>query len=93
MKKLNAHCLVMFVVGVIFMIYGWTQSMEFGADSSVYNQVLLRRTVKEYVFKFSGGILIYLSYVLDLLVNKFRQENDMLAEKIAELKEKLKRES
>jgi len=35
----------------------------------------------------AGGI--YLSYVLDLLVNKFRQENDMLAEKIAELKEKL----
>ncbi len=49
------------------MIYGWTQSWGFGAPSSEYETVLMKRTVRTYVFSISGFILLILGISIELV--------------------------
>lgn len=89
-NKIKKYPIIMLAMGVIFVIYGWTQSMDVMVRSSIAREVFVRRTVKCYVFIVSGGLLIFLSYILDILVQTVIKENEKLTDKIAELEDRMK---
>lgn len=73
MKNLKIWSVVLLVMGVIAIIYGWTQTWGFGAHTSVFEQVLLERTIRTYVFITSGIILIIISFIVDKLVKALKE--------------------
>ena len=73
MKGLRLLELSCFLLGIIAIIYGWMQSWDFGARSHVYEEVLIERTVKTYVFMGGGFILIIISSVVSLVKKVLEQ--------------------
>lgn len=52
------------VFGIIFIIYGWTQSWDFSAHTTEFETMLLIRTVRTYVFIIGGLVLLVVSISL-----------------------------
>lgn len=82
MKGLKWICALTSIFGMIFIIFGWTQSWDFGAHSSEFETVLLLRTVRTYVFIIGGVIMLTIGISLQLvkkylegLENKFYELN------------------
>lgn len=82
MKGLKWICALTSIFGMIFIIFGWTQSWDFGAHSSEFETELLIRTVRTYVFIIGGVIMLTIGISLQLvkkylegLENKFYELN------------------
>jgi hypothetical protein len=62
---------ILFILGLISLIYSWIQSFPVSGRSDEYASLLLIRTVKHYVFLTSGIILFILSYIIEFIEKKF----------------------
>lgn len=67
MKGLKWTSALTSIIGIIFIIYGWTQSGDFGASSSEFETILLKRTIRSYVFTIGGLIFITIGISLQLV--------------------------
>jgi len=76
LRYLEVSC---FLLGIIAIIYGWTQSWDFGASTEVYEEILMKRTAKTYVFMGGGFILIIISSVVSQVKRVLEQ---LLKEKL-----------
>ncbi|WP_170006441.1 hypothetical protein [Bacillus fonticola] len=72
MGKLEVVSLSMFIIGILFLIFGWTQSWSFGADSSEFDEIFIARTVKTYVFIINGIILMLLGLIFEVIDRHFK---------------------
>lgn len=84
MKGLKWICALTSIFGIIFIIFGWTQSWDFGAHSSEFETVLLLRTVRTYVFIIGGVIMLTIGISLHF-VKEYLQRLEI---KLYELKQK-----
>lgn len=89
MKKIKSASLIMFLLGIAFCIYGWLQLSEFGADSSVYEYLYMKRIARQYVFLISGGIMIFIGWMIDKFADKVDEETNLLNDRIQELERKI----
>lgn len=89
MKKIKSASLIMFLLGITFCIYGWLQLSEFGADSSVYEYLYMKRIAKQYVFLICGGIMIFIGWIIDSFAEKVDEETSLLNDKILELEKRI----
>lgn len=90
MKKTESACAIMFLIGIVFLIYGWFQQADFSAHSSIYKEIFIKRTAKTYAFTISGVMLIFISYVIDSWITRLRKEKVSLLKRIDELEMKVK---
>lgn len=84
MKGLKWICALTSIFGMIFIIFGWTQSWDFGAHSSEFETVLLLRTVRTYVFIIGGVMMLTIGISLHF-VKEYLQRLEI---KLYELKQK-----
>lgn len=89
MKKIKLASLMLFLLGVVFFIYGWLQLSEFSADSSVYQYLYMKRIARQYVFLISGGIMIFIGWIIDSFADKVDKETSFLNDRILELERKI----
>lgn len=89
MRKIKSINLVLFLLGIGFCIYGWLQLGEFGADSSVYEYLYMKRVAKQYVFLILGVIMIFIGFIIDKFAEKVDEEINFLNDKIIELKKQI----
>ncbi|TCT26835.1 hypothetical protein EDD68_101188 [Melghiribacillus thermohalophilus] len=73
MKKLKLTSLICLIAGLVAIVYGWTQSWAFGADFRQYEEMLMKRTIRFYVFIVSGFILILIGIIVDYIRKVFVQ--------------------
>lgn len=74
MQGLKYSSVICLLLGFFAIIYGWTQTWGFGARSSEYQQILIERTVKTYVFIVGGVILIIVSFVVDQIIKALKDK-------------------
>jgi hypothetical protein len=86
MKGLNWIITLTVIFGVVFIIYGWTQSINFEAHTSEFESELMRRTVRTYVFILGGVIILAMGISLKLI----KTHLSSLENKIFELEIKTK---
>ncbi len=84
MKGLKWISALTSIFGIIFIIFGWTQSWDFGAHSSEFETVLLLRTVRTYVFIIGGVMMLTIGISLHF-VKEYLQRLEI---KLYELKQK-----
>ena len=84
MKGLKWISALTSIFGIIFILFGWTQSWDFGAHSSEFETVLLLRTVRTYVFIIGGVIMLTIGISLHF-VKEYLQRLEI---KLYELKKK-----
>lgn len=84
MKGLKWISALTSIFGIIFIIFGWTQSWDFGAHSSEFETVLLLRTVRTYVFIIGGVMMLTIGISLHF-VKEYLQGLEI---KLYELKQK-----
>jgi len=64
---------ILFILGLISLIYSWFQSFSPSASSNEYANLLLLKTVKHYVFLTSGIMLFILSFIIEFIEKKFNE--------------------
>jgi len=64
---------ILFILGLISLIYSWSQTFSSSARSDEYADLLLLKTVKHYVFLTSGIILFILSFIIEYIEKKFKE--------------------
>ncbi len=84
MKGLKWISALTSIFGIIFILFGWTQSWDFGAHSSEFETVLLLRTVRTYVFIIGGVMMLTIGISLHF-VKEYLQRLEI---KLYELKQK-----
>lgn len=84
MKGLKWISALTSIFGIIFILFGWTQSWDFGAHSSEFETVLLLRTVRTYVFIIGGVMMLTIGISLHF-VKEYLQGLEI---KLYELKQK-----
>lgn len=89
MIELKPIGVITLVLGILSCIYGFSQLLPFGAESYIYEQILLKRTIKGYVFLSVGGTLLFLSYIVNKIIDKAIRENLYLLGRIADLEQKI----
>ncbi|MFJ5717551.1 hypothetical protein [Neobacillus sp. NPDC093127] len=67
MKALNWLCGFAFLFGIIFIIFGWTQSWDFSCRTGECEEMLIKHTVKTYVFIIGGVILLFVGTVIEAI--------------------------
>ncbi|MDZ5710659.1 hypothetical protein [Jeotgalibacillus haloalkalitolerans] len=66
------------LLGIILIIYGWTQTWDFEASFEEYGTLLVQRTVKSSVSIVGGLILLVLGMSLHIVKAYFlKVENDL----------------
>ncbi|WP_099353202.1 hypothetical protein [Fredinandcohnia onubensis] len=86
MKGLNWISTLTVIFGVVFIIYGWIQSLNVEAHTSEFESELMRRTVRTYVFILGGVIVLAMGISLKLI----KTHLSSLENKIFELEIKTK---
>lgn len=74
MKYLNWLCGLAFLFGMIFIIYGWTQSWDFSCRTGECENILIKHTVRTYVFMIGGVILLFIGIVIDALKRLWKSQ-------------------
>jgi len=85
MRKVEKIIVLLIVLGAILLVFGWTQSMPFSADSKVYDEILIKRTIKYYVFVSVGTLLIIISAAFNKIFKIIYNEITTLKKKCSDL--------
>ncbi|KIL42806.1 hypothetical protein KP77_34360 [Jeotgalibacillus alimentarius] len=82
MKNLRWISMITFLLGLVFITYGWTQTWAFSASSSDFERILMERTVRSYVFVVGGVILVIvgvsINMVKDNMLHIDKKDHDRL---------------
>ncbi|WP_066063284.1 hypothetical protein [Neobacillus soli] len=74
MKYLNWLCGLAFLFGIIFIIYGWTQSWVSGCRTGECENIIIEHTVRQYAFIIGGVILLFVGTVIDAIIKLWRSQ-------------------
>lgn len=59
--------LALLTIGIISLIYGWSQGMTVAMNSDVYYEISTLRTIRKYIFLSLGGIILLLRYIVGIV--------------------------
>ncbi|GGA60366.1 hypothetical protein [Ornithinibacillus halotolerans] len=76
------------IVGIVFIIFGWTQSWDYYADSTVIEEIYLNRTIRTYVFIVGGILLIFIGILFQAVIKYINSLEIRMYQLRRELEEK-----
>jgi len=78
LEKLKTISVILLLVGIISLIYGWFLGSNFSADSNVYERLYTIMIIKKYVFLAFGCIIILISFITDIVGKELPIMEDLI---------------
>jgi len=73
LEKLKTLSSILAILGIVLIIYGWTQGMTVAIDSDVYYQMSTLRTIRKYISISLGGVLLLVGYITDIVATEYKE--------------------